>query len=89
MGFRKGNQIVYIPGHADNMLHPDAEFGFITGFNQKGSAFCRYWRNPDRDELRTKANSEATLIEMIKRCDLKPQAEIDELLIKLGYGECQ
>lgn len=83
--FKVGDQIVYIPTHAKNMFHRDAEFGFITSFNRSGSAFCRYWLNPDRLTLRTTANSEATPIDMIKRCDLKPQEEIDRLLEKLGY----
>ena len=55
--FKVGDQIVYIPSHADDMFHPDAEFGFITGFNGNGDAFCRYWLNPDKERLRTKANS--------------------------------
>jgi hypothetical protein len=85
MNFKIGDQIVYIPNHADDMFHKDAEFGFITGFNPEGNAFCRYWRNPDREELRTKANSECTPIDMIRRCDLKSQEEIDKLIIKYKY----
>ncbi len=85
MKFKKGDQIVYIPNHAEDMFHPDAEFGFITGFGGTGSAFCRYWLNPDRTELRTKANSEATPIDMIHRCDLKSQELINEMLVELGY----
>ena len=67
MSFKIGDQIVYIPNHAEDMFHCDAEFGFITGFNSKGSPFCRYWRNPDRQKLRTTANSECTPIDMIKK----------------------
>ena len=85
MNFKKGDQIVYIPSHAKDLFHPDAEFGFVTGFSGIGSAFCRYWLNPDRTELRTTANSEGTPIDMIRRCDLKSQELINEMLVKLGY----
>jgi len=85
MNFKKGDQIVYIPNHAKDMFHPDAEFGFITGFTLGESAFCRYWLNPDRTELRTTANSEATPIDMFHRCDLKSQELINEMLMKFGY----
>lgn len=85
MSLKIGDQIVYIPSHADDMFHPDAEFGFITGFNREGSAFCRYWLNPHKERLRTTANSECTPIDMIYRCDLKPQNEIVKLMIDLGY----
>ncbi len=85
MKFKKGDQIVYIPSHAKDLHHPDAEFGFITGFSGIESAFCRYWLNSDRTELRTTANSERTPIDMIRRCDLKSQELINEMLVKLGY----
>ena len=85
MNFKIGDQIVYLPLHAKDLFDSDAEFGFITGFNASGSAFCRYWLNPKKESLRTTANSEATPIDMIFRCDLKPQKEINKLLIYLGY----
>ena len=67
------------------MFHPDAEYGFITGFSPSGSVFCRYWLNPKREVLRTKANSESPPINMIKRCDIKPQEEITKLLVYFRY----
>jgi len=88
MSFRIGNQIAYIPSHVDfakNPKHPDIEYGFITSFNNNGVPFCRYWNNFDRTQLRTQANSECTPLENLRRCDLKPQAEIDHLLVVLGY----
>ena len=81
-----GDQIVYIPNHAEDMFHPDVEFGFITGFSPSGSVFCRYWLNPKREVLRTKANSESTPINMIKRCDIKSQEEITKLLVYFSYS---
>lgn len=85
--FGIGDQIVYIPSHANDIFHKDAEFGFITGFNSKGDAFCRYWRNPDKNELRTKANSECTPVSLLQKYDLKPQKLITQILIDLGYVE--
>lgn len=58
---KAGLQIVYIPGHADGVDHPDAEAGFITSA-VLGMAWCRFWSKGSPGELRTKANSE--------RCDI-------------------
>lgn len=86
--FKIGDQIVYIPNHAKNMFHPDAEFGFVTGFTISGnSAFCRYWIDREIPELRTTANSEATPMDMLKRCDLYPQPFVNQILYELGYNE--
>ena len=87
MKFKIGDQIVYIPNHAKDKYHSDAEFGFITGFSPNGSAFCRYWHNPYRTDLRTTANSEATPIDMLYKCNLKSQEFIHAMLVKLGYEE--
>ena len=93
MPFKIGDQIVYIPTHAEDMLHPgaelshpDTEFGFITGFNSIGTPFCRYWSNLNRNVLRTTANSECTPIHMLKKYALKPQTLIYALLPVLGYN---
>ena len=84
--FKVGDQIAYFPNHTNGDInHPDTEFGFITGFNSMGSAFCRYWLNPDKAELRTKANSESTPIDMIRHHKLKLQEEINVLLKGYGY----
>jgi hypothetical protein len=56
-----GLQIVYVPGHADGVDHPDAEAGFITSAGE-GQAWCRFWSKENPGQLRTRANSE--------RCDL-------------------
>lgn len=58
---KKGDQIVYMPDHADGPNHPDAEFGFIMSLTPDGKgAFCRYWRKGNLGKLRTIANSERT-----------------------------
>jgi hypothetical protein len=80
-----GDQIVYMPSHADSIFHADVEFGFITGFSRDGTPFCRYWNNPKREVLRTTANSEATPRYRIKKYKLKPQKMINKLLKELGY----
>jgi len=62
--FRIGQQIIYIPRHAQDATHPACERGFVTSIAPYG-IFCRYWR-PDSlqegrtPELRTTANSERT-----------------------------
>ena len=62
---RRGTQIAYIPTHADgDIRHPDVEFGFVTSV-RNGVAFCRYWRKCSLGELRTKANSEGTPIDVL------------------------
>src|SRR3989344_9446361 len=65
----RGTQVVYIPTHAHgDPKHPDAEVGFITSLGKDGHAvFCRYWSKFSPDELRTKANSEATPIILLDR----------------------
>jgi len=61
MYYEKGDQIVYIPTHADfNLNHEDCEFGFVWKDKQTDAVFCRYWRKGKPGELRTKANSELT-----------------------------
>jgi hypothetical protein len=61
--FKPGDQIVYMPDHANNNLnHPDVQIGFVMSMKDD-FAFCRYWRGTygkPIPELRTKANSEAT-----------------------------
>uniref|UniRef100_A0A6M3L608 Uncharacterized protein n=1 Tax=viral metagenome TaxID=1070528 RepID=A0A6M3L608_9ZZZZ len=58
--FKRGDQIMYIPIHANNNpKHPDCEKGFVTSVKGE-SIFCRYWSNRYPNELRTKSCSEAT-----------------------------
>jgi hypothetical protein len=88
MSFRVGDQIAYVPSHVDfdkNPKHPDIEYGFITSFNIDGVPFCRYWSNFDLTQLRTQANGECTPLGNLRRYNLKPQAEIDHLLVVFGY----
>ena len=62
---KRGTQIVYIPTHANNDIqHSDVQFGFVTSVRDD-VAFCRYWRKHSLGELRTKANSEGTPIDML------------------------
>lgn len=77
--FRPGEQIAYIPLHADGDIeHPDVEFGFVT--SQRGdTVFCRYWRG-DLLDLRTKANSEGTPVEMVVRHEIVPQMRVESAI---------
>ncbi len=79
--FKKGDQIIYVPTHADGIDHPDAERGFVTSLAPNGtSAFCRYWSKANPRELRTKANSEATPIDMLVKANSRHQSIITLLL---------
>jgi hypothetical protein len=74
--FMPGDQIAYIPDHADNLLHPDVEFGFIVSVDHENkTAMCRYWNRHWRD-LRTTANSECTRFENLIPYVSVPQTEV-------------
>lgn len=77
--FNRGEQIAYIPLHADGDIeHPDVEFGFVT--SQRGdTVFCRYWRH-DLLDLRTKANSEGTPVEMLVRRTSVPSMRVESAI---------
>lgn len=61
MIFKRGDQIRYVPLHAngpeDNL---NCEDGFVTSDLGKKGVMCRYWSKVYLGELRTKANSELT-----------------------------
>ena len=77
--FQPGDQIIYIPAHADNDPdHPDCEFGFVTTVGSN-NVFCRYWDKSNK-RLRTTANSEATSPRDLYLWDSHPQNKIDILL---------
>jgi len=81
MGFYRGQQIVYIPSHANgNIKHPDCEFGFVTGVNSVGDPYCRYWSKSSPGELRTKANSECTPKQLVRLHDSRDPHTISSLL---------
>jgi hypothetical protein len=61
--FKRGDQILYMPDHvSENHNHPDVQAGFVTSAKvvSDGSTtiFCRFWRNRNCENLRTRANSE-------------------------------
>jgi len=79
---KRGTQIVYVPYHAEGDAdHPDCEPGFVTSVHRnERAAFCRYWRKPELDQLRTTANSELTPIISLIICDTVPQSQVDAAL---------
>ena len=77
--FKPGDQIIYIPNHADGPDHPDAEQGFVTSFNDH-YIFCRYFSKTYPGQLRTLANSEATMPRNLIKQTTRPQGIIDQLL---------
>lgn len=60
LGFRPGNEVTYIPLHAEGDVdHPDCEDGFVSSISPGGeTVFVRFFRRGDI-ALRTIANSES------------------------------
>ena len=80
---KKGTQIIYVPMHIPikSISHPHAEPGFVYGkCANKEHIFCRYWSKSDPDQLRTKANSEATPIWRLVVKDTRPQELVDRAI---------
>ena len=76
-------QVIYVPMHAEgDVEHPDCEAGFVTSV-RGGTAWCRYWSKHHPDELRTKANSEATPVDSLIVKDTRPQSEVKRALASL------
>ena len=84
INFKRGDQIIYIPDHADTPGHPDCEPGFVTSITQE-TVFCRYWNKYNPVELRTTANSESTSPRNLIKVNTKFQSQIDRTLKGLGY----
>lgn len=79
----RGTQVFYVPTHAEGDLsHPDVEAGFVTSV-RGDTVFCRYWRK-DLAELRTKANSEGTPVDLIVVQDSVPRCQVEAALIGIG-----
>ena len=80
---KMGTQIVYVPLHANgNVDHPDCEAGFVTSL-RGDTVWCRYWSKHCPGELRTKANSEATPLDLLVFTDTRPQDEVDRIVATL------
>ena len=81
--FKQGDQIAYVPRHANNNIkHKDVQFGFVMTTSSR-FIYCRYW-NSDLKTLRTKANSEATPIPLLRLhksvSDEQVRAAMDEII---------
>lgn len=79
MKFNRGDQIIYIPNHADGPKHPDSEAGFVTSVNDK-FVFCRYWSKQYPGQLRTTSCSEATPPENLIKSITTFQTIVNDLL---------
>lgn len=77
---KKGVQIIYIPTHCKgNIFHEDIQKGFIMSLcNDKKSAFCRYFYS--NGDLRTRANSESTPLDMLYLAHHSNQKKIDDTI---------
>ena len=86
--FVRGTQVLYVPDHAEgNPDHPDCEAGFVTRSArvEDRGVYVRYFHRSGK--LRTTANSEYTSPSHLIAWDTRPQIEITNLLLALGYGE--
>ncbi len=101
MILRKGDQVAYVPPHAQQRNgpygpqkywrtwdpeHPDVEFGFVM-CRQKDSYFCRYWIKGQPGTLRTVANSERTPAWCLVQHDSVKQEIVEATLAKIERGE--
>ena len=91
--FKPGDQIVYIPTHADgDLLHKDCEKGFVTSIVPRTNTVrCRYW-SKFHEGLRTIANSEGCDPSLLVKSVTRPQSHVDNLLKAIKenperYGE--
>lgn len=73
--YKRGDQIAYIPDHANgDLAHPDTEMGFVMKYNKNGGGyFCRFWFKYSPGRLRTVANSE-----LVYPRNLIPYKSIDD-----------
>jgi hypothetical protein len=77
---QRGTQIIYVPTHANgDIRHQDCEPGFVTSVRGR-NAFCRYWSKYHPQELRTKANSELTPIDLLVIRDTVPKSRVSRML---------
>lgn len=86
--FIPGDQIAYIPHHADgDIRHKDVQFGFVRseaspsmnggGLVIERNYFCRYFHGMHDDDLRTMANSERTGASMLIHFKSRPTSVIN------------
>ena len=82
--YKRGDQIAYVPSHADGDLsHPDVEFGFVTSEHPNGEdCWCRYFREVKdlEPQLRTVANSERTPKRLMRKHYFASPAYIKQVI---------
>ena len=87
---KPGTQIIYVPMHIpiSYINHPDAEPGFVySKCTVKEHTFCRYWSKTHPNELRTKANSEATPKWRLVIKDTRPQELIEKTIKEIEWDK--
>jgi len=88
---KNGLQIIYVPMHISihEINHPESEPGFVyskPGVSNEEFIFCRYWNKTNKNELRTKANSEATPIWRLVVKDTRPQEFVVNAIKEIENG---
>ena len=88
---KPGMTVTYVPDHAHKLgipdySHPSVEWGFVTSVNDE-FVFCRYFMSHNNMQLRTKANSEATMPRNLYYASTGKAGQLiaDTWLKELGY----
>jgi len=80
--FKKGDQIAYIPKHAEgNLRHPDVELGFVVNI-VKDRVWCRFYHKAGGtlSGPRTLHNSECCYPDQLIHHIHHPQDEVDRAI---------
>lgn len=85
--YKKGDQVVCIPDHADgDIRHPNVEFGFVME-DKSDHCWVRYFyadtQKTGTPVLRTVANSESTPKWMLRKHYFALQSYIDTTIAKI------
>ena len=93
MNYKRGDQIIYIPSHAEgDKDHPDCEFGFVVQHLKppqvtQERVACRFWSDRSARHLRTRSCSENAYVEDIRPFAYTSQSVIDEAMELYVEGE--
>lgn len=87
--FKVGQQVAYIPNHADDIDHEDVEYGFVTRVTEGTiTIWVRFWvKGKEGIELRTKANSEPCYPATLRHHDSCTQYKVDEAMKVIAAGD--
>lgn len=85
--YKPGDQVAYIPNHANGLNHKDVEFEFVTSVGDDGRLFCRYWWLGKPGILRTTSCSQLTYDSNLVLHKSVDQSVVVSLMKELGYSD--